>query len=311
MGAGHAGRPAIADIFRLIRLPLVFTTTGDVLVGALGLSGTYLLHDSEIPRVLAVILSSACLYCFGMATNDIFDRRRDEKLHPSRPIPSGRLSLRSARTIAGGSLVLALGLAGGAGPMSAAWAGGMTLLILAYNLWVKRVDWLGPPGMGAIRGANVLFGWTALGAAAPVLNYDGCLPAVYVLVYITCTTVISTAEDLKPPEGGGPHARVVFAGLAVFALVALYIGPSLKGHSSDIWAADPFWVLGVITAILLNRMTNSSRAVTMATVRWLLFGLYFLDAHFIFNAGHPGVAWVVCAFVVPSLILSRLLRISS
>ena len=195
--------------------------------------------------------------------------------------------------------------------MSAAWAGGITLLILTYNLWLKRYDWLGPPGMGAIRGANVLFGWTALGAAAPALDYRGCLPAVYVLVYITCTTVISTAEDLKRPKGGGPHARVVFAGLAVFALVALHILPTLKGPSSDFWYADPFWVLGVITAILLIRMTDSSRAATMATLRWLLFGLYFLDAHFIFDAGSPKVAWVLCAFVIPSLILSRLLRISS
>ena len=304
----------MADLFRLIRAPLVFTTTGDVLVGALGLSGVHDLDRGEILTILAVILSSACLYCFGMATNDIFDRRRDEKLHPSRPIPSGRLGVPLAWAIALAFLALAVLLAAFAGPPSVAWVGGMALLILAYNGLLKRAAIPGSLGMGAIRGANVLYGCTALSTAFPPESYTRTyLPAILVLVYITCTTLISTAEDLEPPKSTAPHGRVVLATFIIFFIVMAYMSPFVLHETikEDLVYYDPFWAVLLISLLCLRRSVDASRATTMRMVRWLLFGLYFFDAHLIFDAGSPGVAWVVCGFVVPSLVLSRILRISS
>ena len=42
-----------------------------------------------------LLLSSAGLYLGGMVLNDVFDARLDAVERPERPIPSGRVSIRS------------------------------------------------------------------------------------------------------------------------------------------------------------------------------------------------------------------------
>lgn len=51
--------------------------------------------------------SALGLFGFATALNDVLDRRRDQALHPTRPIPSGRVSLDSAVSL----VVITLGLA--------------------------------------------------------------------------------------------------------------------------------------------------------------------------------------------------------
>lgn len=294
-----------ADLFRLIRIPMAFTTVGDVLVGLLcvrlGAGG----RPPLLPDAALLILSSACLYSFGMVTNDIFDRLRDRVLHPARPIPSGRVGVKAAWGIALFLLVAALGLALGIGRMSLAWAGGMAVLILAYNAGIKRLDFLGSSCMGTIRGANVLFGWTALGEAIDPGLLAGVAPAVYVLFYISSTTLISTAEDLPAPRRGGPRRRI----LASFGMIAVVLGvASYPGLPAPM---DPVWPLMIIIGWRLLLSRDPSTATTGQTVRYLLIGLFFLDAHILYAAGYPMVAAFVLSMVLPSLYLSRLLRVAS
>src|SRR5947209_6055996 len=92
------GRHAFAWLpyARLLRLPNVFTAVADIaLAGAVSLA-------IPVNRVsfLLVALASACLYCSGMVWNDYFDVEQDARERPFRPLPSGRIALRTAWLLA-------------------------------------------------------------------------------------------------------------------------------------------------------------------------------------------------------------------
>ncbi|HXX95082.1 MAG TPA: hypothetical protein VEN81_15760, partial [Planctomycetota bacterium] len=70
---------------KLFRFPLVFTAIADSAAGYLVVGRS---ADLFILALLAV--TSAGLYCFGMAMNDIADRDRDREIAPNRVLPSGR-----------------------------------------------------------------------------------------------------------------------------------------------------------------------------------------------------------------------------
>ena len=66
---------------RLFRFPLIFTAIADSATG-------YLLRtswrgDPDPLTLLLLAVSSAGLYCFGMAMNDIADRHRDREIAPN------------------------------------------------------------------------------------------------------------------------------------------------------------------------------------------------------------------------------------
>src|SRR5688572_1337303 len=89
---------------QLLRLPNVFTAVADVMMGYLVTHGQFR-HDGVLPLLVA---SSCGLYLAGMVLNDVFDRERDARERPERPIPSGRVSVSSAALL--GALLLAAGV---------------------------------------------------------------------------------------------------------------------------------------------------------------------------------------------------------
>src|SRR5437868_1114393 len=90
-----------------MRLPNVFTAMADIFMGY------WFTHETLEPigAFLLLLVSSSCLYIAGMVFNDVFDVEQDRRERPHRPIPSGRISKRSA-TVLGCSIMFA-GLAAG------------------------------------------------------------------------------------------------------------------------------------------------------------------------------------------------------
>src|SRR4051812_28330097 len=95
----------LLPILQLTRLALVFTAIADALcemfLQARQLAGP---RGSVFPymqplRIGLIIIISSCLYAFGMSLNDIVDRRRDQTLAATRPLPSGRIGLWTAHLI--------------------------------------------------------------------------------------------------------------------------------------------------------------------------------------------------------------------
>src|SRR5262245_59003514 len=132
---------------QLVRLPNVFTAFADICLGALAAGA--LLAERWLPFVL-LLLASGCLYCGGMVWNDFFDVEQDRRERPFRPIPSGKITRRSAGQFGAalltagvlaallGGVVLAAQLEGARRFLPAGLALGLVAAILLYDAWLKR-----------------------------------------------------------------------------------------------------------------------------------------------------------------------------
>lgn len=168
------------DLAELVRLPAALTVPGDTLTGAAYVGGPF-------GRRLAMPISSACLYWAGMALNDWADRDLDAVERPERPIPSGRVSARTALATAG-----ALGAAGVA---ASAIVGGrsamrvsvpLAALVWTYDALAKQSA-AGPVVMASNRALDVLLG----ASASPARAWE---PATAVAAHTVAVTTLSRDE---------------------------------------------------------------------------------------------------------------------
>jgi 4-hydroxybenzoate polyprenyltransferase len=155
-------RRRVAAFARLIRLPNAFTALADVGLGLMAARG-------EVSWITAALFAgaSAALYCGGMVWNDYFDVDQDRRERPFRPLPSGAISLATAKRFGVGLLAAGFLLGGLAGwhgdnfdATPAVIAGLLVIAILLYDRWLKHT-WAGPLAMGACRFLNVLLACSA------------------------------------------------------------------------------------------------------------------------------------------------------
>jgi hypothetical protein len=206
-----APRPSAADLAELVRLPAVLSVPGDVLSGA-ALAGTL---SARPARTAALVGSSCMLYLGGMALNDVADHEVDAVERPHRPIPSGRVSLRTASRIA--HLLLAGGvlLASTGGRRSFAVALPLAGSVYAYDLTLKDHP-SAPVAMATCRVLDVLLGATSGG------RIRDALPAAAVIG--THTAVLSRVSG-REVEGATPNfakaATAASGGVAAIAAATL------------------------------------------------------------------------------------------
>jgi 4-hydroxybenzoate polyprenyltransferase len=269
---------------KLFRLPFVFTAAADSATGYLLASGTV------SPRTLGLLaLSSAGLYAFGMAMNDVADREKDRALAPGRPLPSGKVSLRGALSaslfIAGLSAFAVRWLEPKPGLAHSMWAGAFAG-ILVYDFALKAA-----PVMGAIRFFNFLLGAAVAGAAFRE-SWTLALPA---FAYGTSLTFVSTLED---GEGRKGLRWLGVAGMSASAVV-----PAVLGRP---WALVPALLLA---AWLVKRAAAPpDKKNVMLLVRDGVAGYILLDAVLLASSGRYVEAAVVAALLVPAFALVALFR---
>ena len=113
------------ELLRISNLPTVWT---NVLAGGVIANSPFGGRSSGFPAgtMIVVLISGSCLYLAGMVLNDVFDLKIDRQERPSRPIPSGRVSRRSAAML--GTILLVVG---GSLPWTISIETGITALVLA------------------------------------------------------------------------------------------------------------------------------------------------------------------------------------
>ncbi|MEE8104030.1 MAG: UbiA family prenyltransferase [Planctomycetota bacterium] len=178
------------ELARLTRYPLAPTAAADV-VAAAALFG----ESASIGRIALAACGSICLYAAGMVQNDLADRRRDEKLHPDRPLVRHPELLNPARAMVVGLFVLGLLLASFADALVPALV--VATIVCLYNFGFKRKFPHDAIVMGCARAANLSVGLVAAGATwnTSVFTYL----AGYVL-FIGGVTAASRAEDMEPAQ---------------------------------------------------------------------------------------------------------------
>ncbi len=183
----------LLTLSQLFRLPAVFTAMSDIAMGALvgwGLGAPL----SSWPYFVLLLMASSCVYLAGMVLNDVADVAVDRRERGFRPIPSGRISRRTASAI--GVLFLGLGLVssalvrlGESRPLMTCC--GLILAVVVYDF--SPFKWLRLSLMPTCRFLNVLLGMSATDPA--VLPWSiRCYLAAVVALYILGITLFARNE---------------------------------------------------------------------------------------------------------------------
>ena len=292
---------------KLFRFPLVFTAIADSAAGYLIASPV--VHPGAM---ILVALCSSGLYLFGMALNDIVDRERDRAIAPNRMLPSGRLTVKSAKIAAfaalGCSLIAILAVP--EVPFLQRIVNWLlvVLCIVAYNKFLKF-----SPVMGLVRGFNLLLGVTA----GRIVTFDvASQPWQYAMlvlpafVYVTALTYVSTLEDATPNQ------RKVRVGVGVMcfgALLAALVGPAIH----ILVYFEPFWeaalrrpgaiLIPIVLSGALIRLAlqaNDEKGV-MTLVRDGVAGIILLDAALL-----ASVEDMLSGLMIASLLLPAALSVA-
>ena len=219
-------RARILAFAQLLRLPNVFTAFADIaLATAVGAALLPSVSTSFWFASLLLAFASGSLYLAGMVWNDVFDRTEDAEARAFRPIPSGRVSVRTATVL--GVVLLALGLvfAGLAGlPGRTTWtheplafATGIAVAVLMYDGGLKRTP-IGPVAMASCRFLNVLLGLSILPDDALGTGQRIHLAGI-VGVYIVGVTWFARTEEGRSNRRQLVAAAIVMGLSLVLALI--------------------------------------------------------------------------------------------
>jgi 4-hydroxybenzoate polyprenyltransferase len=284
---------------QLLRLPNVFTAFADILMAGCAI------HAGLSSSIFWLLLSSGSLYLAGMVGNDLFDRVDDARLQAFRPIPSGRVSVRSARLLGIGLIITGLLAAGFArNPESPWWslnnslsvAIALTIAILLYDSVLKRTP-IGPIGMGLCRFLNVLLG---LSAGSVPVDLSIHLAAI-VGIYIIGVTVFARTEDTT-------SQRWLLIGAAVVMLIAIILAMIIPTYSpTTVWFGYPIGLVGLgfyAGVPVVNAIRSRQPKAVQRAVKQCIFGLVILDAVMATAfVGWPGL--LIILLLLPATWLGR------
>lgn len=311
-GSEEAAREAdsrgkLAAYAALVRVPNLFSAPPDVLLGGalVAASGGRV----STPALAGLAVASMLLYAGGTTLNDYFDAEIDAHERPERPIPSGRISRRTAGMLGAvllvGGVLVALAAAG---PRAGLFAAALAIVIALYDGVLKG----GPTGflaMGSARGLDVLLG-TAAGVTAATATLPAWALAIPVVIALYIASVTYMADnEATTTERGAVAAAAAGVLLAVFGVLAAVVTarPSIVRIAFAVGFAGGFLVW---TGRALGPAYATPRPDTVGpAVGTCVLALVVLDAAF---AALAGVGWAlaVLAFLVPAVGLSRLFDVS-
>ncbi len=208
---------SVPAVLSLVRWENVLLAVGGVVLGAWWATGRPGEPETIVMAGVAVLLTA-----FANADNDVQDYDIDRVAHPSRPLPSGRLGLQTARVIVGICASAALVLAALLGAPQTLAAVGVISAMTMYNRGVKAQGVPGNVIVAIVASLPFLFGaWSAGSARAGVPLF---------LVAVPLHFAREIAKDLDDVDGDAPHRRTLplragpgAARLVVVTSVALFV----------------------------------------------------------------------------------------
>jgi 4-hydroxybenzoate polyprenyltransferase len=311
----HHGRIGkLRQYLLLVRLPNVFTTPSNILVGYLATTPP---AEANGFHLAALMVSSGLLYIAGVVLNDYFDVEVDRRERLSRPLPSGSISKERAMSIALIALAAANAIALAVSPASLAVSAALTAAIIAYDYRLKRSP-AGPFAMGSTRFLNVILGASpALSAAVasggkavpvPGIWAAAIFAATSLFVYIIAIMILSKKEVGNEKPNTSAAFSIIFAMIASIAL-------------ADIFLLQLQWVFlinlmifaAVIVAtykrLIITESSPDSNPVQQA-IKNMVISIIILDSVFVSGmAGFPyGMATLV--LIAPAILLAKKLYVT-
>ena len=302
---------------RLMRLPTVFTALTNILCGY------FVSTDSRaLPDVLAqtefwlLLLSSALLYLGGMVLNDVFDFKLDCEERPERPLPSGRMTVRSAAIL--GWFMMAVGLASAfaAGLVSATgYSSFQIAVVLAALIWfydsVLKSTPFSPFGMAGCRFLNIMLGASCCGDWGTVWGGPQVMIAGAMFVYILGVTWFARNET--GTASGWQlivSIAVVLTAIGLNAWLCYRTDPGTKSPATGAMLALALVAANIVRASV--RAISSGESIRLQKhVGFMLLNIIFIDAAMTFCVtGSSSFAFLIVACVVPAILLKKIIPLS-
>lgn len=281
---------------QLTRPANLVTAIADILAGMAIAQFTFSSFDPAL-----LVVSTLGLYGGGVVMNDVFDAKLDSIERPERPIPSGKVPLKSA-TILGLTLlfigILAATLFSYQSGMIAVVVAALTVL---YNRFAKHHVFFGPLTMGMCRGGNLLLGMSVLPESFQQYSFVALLP----IAYIAAITLIS--QD----EVHGGKKRTLY--IAVFLyLVVLTAQLLIADRQGNVLFALPFvllhaWLIG---RPLYNAIQNPIGPLIGKAVKAGVLSLIVMNASWCMAFGLWPIALAVLALLPLSILLARVFAVT-
>lgn len=256
----------VLTLLQFTRAALVFTASSNFLAAALLSRATGGTAVAGWGTLALGLVCSASLYAFGMALNDLVDRRRDALLAATRPLPSGRLGVSSAHLV-----VAALGTTGLTCGLLFAWRVGdvgsaafvlMTLaLINLYNFVGKYLVSAGLITLGLVRLAHAAIAAPDL----PVVWHP-----LWLFTHIAVVASVAYVWEEKRPRMTPLHSAVVAGAVAAINI-------------------------GVVTAVLARKLPRVADGTTDPATAVLSVLAFFPRADAVANGALGGLLGPVIA----------------
>lgn len=311
----HHGRIGkLRQYLLLVRLPNVFTTPSNILVGYLATTPP---AEANGFHLAALMVSSGLLYIAGVVLNDYFDVEVDRRERPSRPLPSGSISKERAMSIALIALAAANAIALAVSPASLAVSAALTAAIIAYDYRLKRSP-AGPFAMGSTRFLNVILGASpALSAAVasggravpvPGIWAAAIFAATSLFVYIIAIMILSKKEVGNEKPNTSVAFSIIFAMIASIALAGIFLL-----QLQWVFLINLMIFAAVIVAtykrLIITESSPDSNPVQQA-IKNMVISIIILDSVFVSGmAGFPyGMATLV--LIAPAILLAKKLYVT-
>ncbi len=287
---------------RLARPANLPTAAADIFAG-IAVAGVFEspeFSNSLLVSIGVLVLASVCLYAGGVVLNDVFDYKIDQVERPERPIPSGLISRKSATLF--GVFLVALGVlfAFYVRPICGIIGSVLAILILLYDGFSKKYDFLGPFNMGLCRSANLLLGIAILGM------FDGWEYAIVPLLYIYAITMISRGE-----VHGNNKKHLIWAG-ALYALVIFGVLGMHIVRSAGYLESIPF--LGLFAFLIYRPLIHAYKANTPANIKKAVIAgvlsLIALDASMAVGFSFWWYGLLILLLLPLSMLLSKLFAVT-
>jgi len=223
---------AYLDLCRVSNMPTVWTNV----LAALAVSGT----SWETSVYLTLAGSFSCFYAAGMALNDIWDADVDRLTRPTRPIPSGRVSVRSAWIItvflfcAAVLLLLVQNL-------SAILAGFVLLImIVAYDKVHKNKAW----SVFLMAACRLLIFVIAGLSVLDSLTWSVWLAGLSQFAYVLMLSAVARFEGNRKYPLGAPIIPIMIAGISLVDAAIIILSGAAGWMSFCAGAGAPLTLMG-------------------------------------------------------------------
>ena len=185
---------------QLIRVPNLFTVPGDILIGYF-----VILDVSLSYKTFLLIIISLCLYSFGIILNDICDIHIDKIERPNRPLPSEKISLKSAYFATIILAICAISIACVLSKITLFVSVLLLIVIILYNTVLKKYNNLGAFSLAICRILNIILGASAHFAYSDESYLLLFLPILFIGTYILGVAKLAhnETEVLKKRNGIG------------------------------------------------------------------------------------------------------------